>query len=116
MKGLKIFNIIWFALICVAEAVIIALCFDCFALLFSGNVAGIIASLLIFISYLLIGTAIILILTIVLTITTKIKIKKSEEQNLPSSKFDKICLIVPWCLIGLNVIAFFVYLIVGKIK
>ena len=109
MKGLKIFNIILFSLICLAEAILSYLSISCFMILFSNNAFGIAAGIVIFITYQIIINPIILVLSIILTITTNRFVDKKISNNLEKSKFDKICLVLPWCFIGFNILSFIAY-------
>lgn len=115
MKGLKIANIILFSLICVLEAVILYFFVETLITLFSGNVAGILVSILFFFPYFLLLCLGLLVLNIVITITTNIKVGKEREQSLPKTKFDHLCIILPWVFLVLDVVLFITLFVIANI-
>ena len=116
MKGLKIFNIIFFCLICAAEAVMLYYFSECFILLFSNNIAGILVSILVFFPYFIVGTGTLVILSIIMTITARKQLKKQNELEGTQSKFCKVCMILPWVFVGVNFVLFIAFFIIGNLK
>lgn len=114
MKGLRITNIILFALICAAQAFAIYVIIACLIPLISGNAGGLLAVFLALVPIYMLVIAGIFILTIVLTITTKTLTKKLQGQELSPNKFDKLCKILPWIFVIFDLIMLVVIFILGK--
>ena len=115
MKGLKIFNIILFSIICVLEVLIFGTFINTLLGLFSNSFAGVF-EVLFSLVYFLIGSGILFVLAIVITITARVKINKEETQGLTKTKFDKLCIILPWAFLFLNVALFITINIISTIK
>ena len=105
MKGLKIFNIILFSLICALEIVIIGTYIN-FVVFLSSNSFGGIFGVLFSVVYYLAELAGLFVLNIVITITEKCELKKLEESNLQTTKFNKLCIILPWILFVVDILLF----------
>ena len=115
MKGLKITNIILFSIICAIEVAILGLFVNCTILLFSGNVAGILTSILFFIPYYAMGVGFLTILSIIITITTHKKIDLQVQNGLTKTKFDNICKSLPWLFVSLSIILFLSFIIISNV-
>ena len=115
MKGLKIFNIIFFSLICALQLAIIFLFVDTFIMFLSNNVASMLLSILIFFPYFLIFSVILFVLNIIITMTTKIRIRKLRAQNLEVTKFDKLCVRLPWLFLLFDAILFILFYLTATV-
>ena len=115
MKGLRIFNIILFSLICILESLICALFIYILALLLSGNLGGALASVFFIASYFVCGCGILLVFNIVITITARISMKKTMAMGKGKTKFDKLCILLPWLFLVLDIILFIAYYVIAII-
>lgn len=116
MKGLKIFNIILFSLICALEVALVYIFAESLIMILSNNVGEMLISILFFFPYFLLLVGILFVLAIIITITTKVRIKKLSEQNLERTKFDKICTVLPWVFLIINVVLYALFFIIAKLK
>ncbi len=116
MKGLKVFNIILFSVICAVEIFVLYYFFSFLIMLISGSVAGIVAAILACLPMIVILSGAIIVLSIILTITSKTRIRKLEENNVISSKLDKCLMTLPWYFLMFNVFGFAILVIVSNKK
>lgn len=116
MKGLKITNIILLSLICFLEAYMLYIGVEMILGVFSPESTAMLGVALGLIPVYILSFIGLALLTIFITITTSILNKKLAANNLPKTKFEKLCKILPWIFVLVDSIVFLFVIIVARSK
>ena len=116
MKTLRIVNSILLAIICLIECFAIYVLVESLIPLIAGNAGGILAVFLALLPIYIITVVAIIILTIALSITTNLLNKKMMANNIQTSKFNKVCKILPWVFILFDIVMLVIIFIIGNAK
>lgn len=108
MKNLKITNISLFSTICLGEIAALIYYIPTISAFIKQDGGGMFASVLALLPMFILITVGILFFTIILSITTKVLIRRKTAAELQPNAFDKLCKILPWCFILLNIACFVV--------
>lgn len=104
-KNRKIFDIILFIIVVAIEIYCLLTFAECIKLLNTESMSAL--AIIALLPLYIIGTAIILILTIIITILTKKITKTLQANNLATPKYIKIINILSWVIILVNIALYF---------
>lgn len=116
MKGLKITNIILLSLICLLQAYMLYLGVEMIIGVFSPESTAMLGVALGLIPVFILSIACLVFLTILITITTIVLNKKLATNNLPKTKFEKLCQILPWIFVVFDIALFLFVIILARSK
>ena len=116
MKGLRITNIILLSLICLLQAYMLYLGIEMIIGVFSPESTAMLGVALGLIPVFILMIACLAFLTILITITTTILNKKLAANELPKTKFEKACKILPWAFLLFDAALFLFVIIIARSK